>query len=273
MIFISYSLKDEAHFTSLCLALEAAHLPYWEGRLKSGTSLKEQLREAVSKCEVCIFIASKNSVVSQWCLNEIGAFWGAGKRLILYSTDHDAELPPLFKGDYRISNAREVIRQVEEELKELAEKATNSSEPFIQPDEHDRDLFKRFLARLPSSGKAVRFLHEHDIAVSFPSEWLDPLYHFIHQWNNAEHEFNNPWLEEKRLEFWNILNDFLKDLGQHTFFIGKEGRLSTGIEEREDRREMLEAHQRLNKSGTLAYEAHQNLVREGRRLGISVKIE
>jgi hypothetical protein len=129
------------------------------------------------------------------------------------------------------------------------------------------------LARLPSNGKSVHFLREHDVAVSFPSEWLDPLYHFIHQWNNAEHEFNNPELEKKRLEFWNILNDFLKKLGLYTFSTDKEGWLSTELKNWEDRREMIETHQRLNESRTLAYEAHQNLVREGRRLGINVKTE
>lgn len=135
MIFISYSLKDEAPFTSLCLALESTGLPYWDGRLKSGASLKEQLGDAISKCEVCIFIATKNSIVSPWCLNEIGAFWGAGKRIILYSADHDVELPPLFKGDYKISNAREVIRQVREEFEELAGEGTPKREAGVLIDE------------------------------------------------------------------------------------------------------------------------------------------
>jgi hypothetical protein len=61
-------------------------------------------------------------VISQWCLNEIGAFWGAGKRIFLYAAHHDVEndLPPLFKGDYWTGDARELIRQVREKLEELA---------------------------------------------------------------------------------------------------------------------------------------------------------
>jgi hypothetical protein len=122
MIFISYSLKDEAPFSSLCIALESANLPYWKQKLKAGTSLKDQLRDAISKCDVCIFIATRSSVTSQWCLNEIGAFWGAGKRIILFSANPDIEnkLPPLFKGDYWTCDAREVINQVREELEEIA---------------------------------------------------------------------------------------------------------------------------------------------------------
>src|SRR5947209_19485944 len=118
MIFISYSLKDEAAYTSLCMALESANLPYWKQNLKAGAPLKDQLKDAISKCDVCIFVATRDSVKSQWCLNETGAFWGAGKRIILYAANADIEnkLPPLFKGDYWTSDAREVIRQVKEEL-------------------------------------------------------------------------------------------------------------------------------------------------------------
>jgi hypothetical protein len=121
MIFISYSLKDEASYSSLCLALEAANLSYWNQNLKAGTPLKDQLREAISKCDVCIFVATRDSAISQWCLNEIGAFWGAGKRIILYVANAGVEnkLPPLFKGDFWTSDAREVIRQVREALDEL----------------------------------------------------------------------------------------------------------------------------------------------------------
>src|SRR5438270_9572254 len=76
----------------------------------------------------CIFVATRDSVKSQWCLNEIGAFWGAGKRIILYAANADIEnkLPPLFKGDYRTSDAREVIRQVREELEGLKKVSSES---------------------------------------------------------------------------------------------------------------------------------------------------
>lgn len=136
MIFISYSLKDEAPFTSLCLALEAANVPYWKGQLRAGASLKDQLRDAISKCDICIFIATRSSVTSQWCLNEIGAFWGAGKRIIIFSANPDIEnkLPPLFKGDYWTCDARAVISQVKEELEEI-ELKEQPSQPSPTPEE------------------------------------------------------------------------------------------------------------------------------------------
>jgi hypothetical protein len=134
MIFISYSLKDEASYTSLCLALESANLPYWKQDLRAGASLKDQLREAISKCDVCIFVATRDSVASQWCLNEVGAFWGAGKRIILYAANAGIEnkFPPLFKGDFWTSDAREVIRQVREELQELQGGKSSKSVTAVQ---------------------------------------------------------------------------------------------------------------------------------------------
>jgi predicted nucleotide-binding protein len=149
-----------------------------------------------------------------------------------------------------------------------------SSEPSQdspnQPDEHDKQLFSKFQGGLPSKSRSIRFLRDDDSGVSFPSEWLDDLYDFIHQWNNAEHEFNSPELEKKRLEFWQSLNTFLRELGKYTSSTVRDGWLSIGLKDMEDRPEMLEAHERLNNLGTAAYEAHQNLVREGRRLGFCI---
>jgi hypothetical protein len=142
MIFISYSLKDEASYTSLCLALESANLPYWKQNLKAGAPLKDQLRDAISKCDVCIFVATRGSVTSQWCLNEIGAFWGAGKRIILYAANADIEnkLPPLFKGDYWTSDAREVINQVREELEKSKKRESSKSVTSVQSNSSRRGI-------------------------------------------------------------------------------------------------------------------------------------
>jgi predicted nucleotide-binding protein len=160
------------------------------------------------------------------------------------------------------------------DLKTLNPTTSEASQNLIgQPDEHDRQLFTQFLSALPSQSKAIRFLRDHDSGVSFPSEWLVPLYDFISQWASAEHEFNSSELEKKRLEFWNSVNTFLRELGNHTSSTGREGWLSIGMEDMEDRPAILEAHEKLNNLGTEAYNAHQDLVREGKRLGISVRTE
>ena len=55
-------------------------MPYWNpAEVKAGSSLRDQLRQAVEHCSVCIFVATHRAIESSWCGAELGAFWGAGK--------------------------------------------------------------------------------------------------------------------------------------------------------------------------------------------------
>jgi TIR domain len=135
-VFISYSEKDTAPYTSLCFALESEKVDYWNPKgMKAGISLKDQLKDAINKCDVCIFIVTRSSIDSKWCLAETGAFWGAGKRIILYVANPDIgqqKIPPLFQGDLQTCDVREVIRQSKEALSEVI-KAKRAVE--IQPNQ------------------------------------------------------------------------------------------------------------------------------------------
>lgn len=51
---------------------------------------------------MCIFVATHRALESSWCGTELGAFWGAGKPVIVYLADSslsDEELPPIVQGD------------------------------------------------------------------------------------------------------------------------------------------------------------------------------
>jgi hypothetical protein len=115
--FISYSSKDEAMYSMLCMALDAAGIPRWDTTsMALGESLADQLRSAIGHCEACVFIATRRSIESPWCLAELGAFWGAGKRVILFMADPDlaeATLPPQFKGSLRADNGRSLLESLE----------------------------------------------------------------------------------------------------------------------------------------------------------------
>ena len=117
-IFISYSKKDEAIYSTITLALDGAGVQRWDVEsLKAGDSLAEQLRSAIEKCEVCVFLATKSSIKSQWCLAEIGAFWGAGKKVIVYMADsglNESHLPPQFQGNLRARNGQELLKAIRE---------------------------------------------------------------------------------------------------------------------------------------------------------------
>jgi hypothetical protein len=120
-VFISHSHEDEASYSALSLALEGAQIPRFDvDTLTPGLSLADQLRAVIDKCEVCIFLATRRSIQSRWCLAELGAFWGAGKRAIVYLADPDlqeADIPPQFQGNLRTTSARQLVAAVGDALK------------------------------------------------------------------------------------------------------------------------------------------------------------
>ena len=112
-VFVSYNFQDEAIFSAIALALESAHIDRWDSsNMQVGEPLAGQLRSAIEHCELCIFVATRRSIASQWCLAELGAFWGTGKRVLIYMADPDiaeGSLPPQFNGTLQVSNARVLI--------------------------------------------------------------------------------------------------------------------------------------------------------------------
>jgi hypothetical protein len=114
--FISYSLKDEAVYSTLCLAFDAKGVTRWDRQSMSpGDSLATQLQNAISACHACVFLATRRAIESSWCAAELGAFWGAGKRVYLFMADPDlaeSTLPPQFKGTLRVDNASALIEAI-----------------------------------------------------------------------------------------------------------------------------------------------------------------
>lgn len=122
-VFISHSFKNKPEFENIVDALAQRSISYWNpSEVKAEASLREQLRAAVDRCELCIFVATRHSIDSSWCGAELGAFWGAGKPIIVYLAEPsltENELPPIVHGDVyerriaRIAeSAKEVLDQV-----------------------------------------------------------------------------------------------------------------------------------------------------------------
>lgn len=116
-IFVSYSQKDEAFYTNFCLTLDGAGVERWDQQtLAVGQSLADQLREAIRVCDACVFLATKRSVESKWCMAELGAFWGAGKQVMVFLTDPDvseAQLPVQFHGNFWTRDARRILESIQ----------------------------------------------------------------------------------------------------------------------------------------------------------------
>jgi hypothetical protein len=101
-LFISYSFKDAPTFEDVSQLMTNKAIPFFStSEMLAGTSLADQLRDTIAGCAVCLFIATHNSVKSAWCSAELGAFWGAGKQVVIYVADgslKETQLPKQFNG-------------------------------------------------------------------------------------------------------------------------------------------------------------------------------
>src|SRR5262249_36423348 len=116
---ISHSFENKPEFENITDALQLRGVPFWNpAEIRPGASLREQLRAAVERCSLCIFIATRQSVDSSWCGAELGAFWGAGKPIIVYLAEaslKEDELPQIVQGDVwerRISRIADRAKEI-----------------------------------------------------------------------------------------------------------------------------------------------------------------
>jgi CheY-like chemotaxis protein len=121
-VFISHSFDDRPELDNLTEALTQGNVEYGDSsaEVRPGNSLRDQLRRAVKDCSVCIFIATRSSLLSNWCGSELGAFWGAGKPIIIYLAEpslKDADLPQILQGDVWERRISRVVAQAGELLR------------------------------------------------------------------------------------------------------------------------------------------------------------
>jgi hypothetical protein len=133
-VFISYSFENKAEFDNIADALEQKGIAYWKtGALKAGAPLGDQLRQAIVEAELCVFVATRHSIASSWCGAELGAFWGAGKRVVIYVSEaslSEDEMPKQFKGhlvERRISRVVEAVQAYLAETKKAEPEKSGGS--------------------------------------------------------------------------------------------------------------------------------------------------
>jgi hypothetical protein len=81
----------------------------------------------------------------------------------------------------------------------------------------DRELFQRLRQDLPSDG-SIAFIDTNNFAgFSFDLSRLNDLDTFIHAWDNAEHEFLNKELEQKRKQLMKLVKEYLITIALETF--------------------------------------------------------
>lgn len=130
--FISHSFENKPEFDNIADALQQRGVEFWNpSEIRSGASLREQLRAAVERCGLCIFVATRQSVESSWCGAELGAFWGAGKPIIVYLAEaslKDDELPQIVQGDVWERRISKIVERAREITAESSPKAARHAE-------------------------------------------------------------------------------------------------------------------------------------------------
>ena len=119
-VFVSHSHADSAIYTTLAsLWTKSASRDGCDKDVGWRSSSRPAPHGDSGDCEVCIFLATLRSVDSPWCLAEVGAFWGSGKKVLLFMADPDltdAMLPPQFKGNLMVSDAATLFAAAREEM-------------------------------------------------------------------------------------------------------------------------------------------------------------
>jgi hypothetical protein len=147
---------------------------------------------------------------------------------------------------------------------EVARRRGNSLEPVTSS---DQALFDKFLEEFPSNGRSAQFLMRHAAGVPIEPTDLEHIEAFLARWDNAEHEFHSRALEKRRLRLYGLLialqSSLQLDVGppdNSTYSqIGRTLAAKTW-------QEVYSRRSEVNKLKQLAYAAHQDLVRTGRRL-------
>lgn len=115
-VFISHSSDDVALYNSLLRDLVRDGHQVWDPNcMEAGVNLSAQLSEATRRSKICIFLATKKSIESSWCAAELGAFWGAGKKIIAYTPNTDIDmgkLPPHLREQLWVSSSQDLSRNL-----------------------------------------------------------------------------------------------------------------------------------------------------------------
>lgn len=133
---------------------------------------------------------------------------------------------------------------------------------------NDAALFKKFQDALPVNG-VMRFIKSHDFLGSFNKEDISPMGRFAYEWDNPEHEFIHPTLEELRKEFLTTVNAFNIAVATYTS-PNNSGfqavRVDSQKHDPEHDARFRDEAKIINEAATKTYAAYESLVREARKI-------
>lgn len=87
IVILSYCTKDRELMKDLVTFIRTLQvdLRIDDEILLPANRISDRLREEIENCHGCVWLLTENSLNSRWCPVEVGAFWGAGKPVIIYN--------------------------------------------------------------------------------------------------------------------------------------------------------------------------------------------
>ncbi|HEX8162903.1 MAG TPA: nucleotide-binding protein [Pyrinomonadaceae bacterium] len=131
--------------------------------------------------------------------------------------------------------------------------------------EADRELLAQLRKALPSNG-SIKFIRDFSMgSAAFHRKKLDDLYNFMDDWNDAEHEFLDEELEERRGRLYTLVQEYLELVHHNTFPEAAGDMLAVPTEWRyEDNERYVRVVNQLHGKAGEVVRAHQDLVRTAR---------
>lgn len=95
--FVSYSHDDRESFGKILAEIQKGpqRFQVWfdERILEPGADIAREIEKTIGRCNVMLFLASRNSVTSRYCRNEIALAYNKGKKIIPLRLHSGVELP------------------------------------------------------------------------------------------------------------------------------------------------------------------------------------
>jgi len=145
--------------------------------------------------------------------------------------------------------------------------AQRRSKPLDPALENDAALFRDLHDLLPSQG-AIAFIKQHDFGGSFRLEDLDPISNFCYEWDNPQHQFNDPELEAQRSNLLRAANYFSGSIATNT--VPRDSGIQSAIPKHVDsdgpfpewvKQDIREIHQ----AADALVQEHEKMMRLGRK--------
>ncbi len=130
-VFISYpnTSKDIAELLVNYLEKSGIQAVWIDtDEISVGENISRRLKEGVRESACCVFLLNTYSLESSWCMAEVGSFWGADKKIIMYPIEPRCPIPDYLVGTRFANNLDEVVKA----CKEVGEPTYSYGEPFHQ---------------------------------------------------------------------------------------------------------------------------------------------